>query len=516
MIHQLVTTALPALLLPLGPIFDIDGGAAAIPVSGAGASEIAEIDAQVREYLDDNDLPGATVAVTKGSRLVWAKGYGYADTSNGTVMQPDSRSRIGSTSKILTAIGALGLVEDGALDLDAHVYGSGAAPLWGSEPGAVPGVVFAPDGILDDPGDYFDAMTTGVANVGEYLVLSADTGDWTYDWARYQEDVATTLQRASAIRVANLLSHTAGLRKSGGSAAKDAAVAHFGTTEDDLTEAQLHQAALMGMAGGALLTLDPGSEEKYSNWGFAFVGQIVGEASEEGDYRQYIDNHLLAPLGLFDVVPNNTAISGLDALPHDADNLPVPLDPDSVSRLLLATGGWSASARDLARVMCSIDGTSNNLRSLEPGTVETMESDAAPGAAGLNPLGWDSFSVTDNELTKNGDIDGGSSRITKFLPGAFGNDTDGEINVAVLINKGNSVPSQQLLRDIAATVADADVPSEYDLFDPAYACRVESSLAVSTPVTDPVRQPAPTVEPTIVDLRCNCTGAADRRARIDD
>ncbi len=488
MIQHLVAAAASALVLtgpPLLPGGDLDGGAAAVPISGEGARELSQVDAVMREYLAEHDLPGATVAITKGSRLVWTKGYGYADMSTAAPMQPDSRSKIGSTSKVLTAIGALQLVEDGALDLEQHVYGSGAAPLWGADPGTTPGVVSVSDGVLEDAGAYFEAMVAGVDMMGETFPPADHLDEWpSLPWAllnqaAYEQDITTVLERASSVRVRHLLSHTAGLRKGGGSDAKDAAEDHFGTDADGLTEAQLHQAALMGMSGGAPFILDPGTEWEYSNWGFAFAGQIVGAASDEGDYRQYIEHHLLAPLGLHDVVPNNASISDLDALPHDADNVPYALDPDSVSRLLLATGGWSASARDLARVLCSIDGTSNHLRGLQPETVELMMSDAEPNAAGLNPFGWDSYSESSGQLTKNGSIDGGSSRISKFLPGAFAPDTDAEINVAVAVNKGDSVPSKDLLQDLAEIAAAADVAADYDLFDPAYACYVDESLGLA-------------------------------------
>ena len=496
---QHLAVAVTALVLTGPPILTgggLDGGAAAVPVSGEGAPALSRVDAMVRQYLDEHDVPGATVAITKGSRLIWAKGYGYADASSGTLMQPETRSRIGSTSKVLTTIGAMQLAESGALDLDQHVYGSAAAPLWGADPGTTPGVVVTPDGVLEDPGAYFDAMVAGVDLLGETFPPSEHLDEWpSLPWAllnqaAYEQEVDTVLERASTVRVRNLLSHTAGLRKGGGDEAKEAAQEHFGTTADELTESQLHQGALMGMSGGPLFVLDPGTEWKYSNWGFAFAGQIIGAASEEGDYRQYIENHLLAPLGLEDVVPNNVSISELDALPHDADNVPYALDPDTVSRLLLATGGWSASARDLARVMCSIDGTSNHLRALQPETVDLMASDTEPNAAGLNPFGWDKYTPSSGELTKNGEIPGGSSRISKFLPGAFASDPDAEINVAVAINKGDSVPSAGLLRKLAEIAAQADVGADYDLFDPAYACYVEESLGLAVrPLSPPQSSP---------------------------
>ena len=87
----------------------------------------------------------------------------------------------------------------------------------------------------------------------------------------------------------------------------------------------------------------------------------------------------------------------------------------------------------------------------------------------------------------------------KFLPGAF--DSSSEINVAVAVNKADSVPSSSLLRDIAELAADAEIPLSYDLFDPAYPCRVDQDLGVRTtgpergdptplPRQDPNRRPS--------------------------
>ena len=258
----------------------------------------------------------------------------------------------------------------------------------------------------------------------------------------------------------HVLSHTAGYLNSG-SGAKDGAAEHFGVSVDDVTAAQHHQAVLLGTDGAPFLS-DPGTIEKYSNHGFSVAGLLIEEASDEGSYREYVEQHLLEPLGLTDVVPNNAELGALDTVPHSSDGDPLDVDPTVISRLGLSTGGWTASARDLARIMCSTDQTADNLRSLEPATVVEMAADAVASAPGVNPLGWDSSNGT--EMTKNGSISGGTSRISKFLPGAF-DGTDDEINVAVAVNQSGATPPASLLRNIAQVAADASVPATYDLFD---------------------------------------------------
>lgn len=117
-------------------------------------------------------------------------------------------------------------------------------------------------------------------------------------------------------------------------------------------------------------------------------------------------------MGLTDVVPKNTDISDLDAWPHGST-----LDPEDVNLLGTAAGGWSASAKDMVRILCGLDRTSNHLRLLKPQTLTTMETVPFPAASQSQPLGWDW--VTSGRLYKNGIVGGGRSVAMKYLPGEF-------------------------------------------------------------------------------------------------
>jgi CubicO group peptidase (beta-lactamase class C family) len=59
----------------------------------------------------------------KDGRLVFARGYGWANVENNKPFQPDSLCQIQSLSKTITAAAALKLVEAGKLSLDSHVFG---------------------------------------------------------------------------------------------------------------------------------------------------------------------------------------------------------------------------------------------------------------------------------------------------------------------------------------------------------------------------------------------------------
>jgi CubicO group peptidase (beta-lactamase class C family) len=79
------------------------------------------IDHVVREQLDRRRIAGAVVTVVNNGAVVLTKGYGVADVAQRRAMTPDSLVRIGSVTKLLTALAVMQLVETGALDLDRDI-----------------------------------------------------------------------------------------------------------------------------------------------------------------------------------------------------------------------------------------------------------------------------------------------------------------------------------------------------------------------------------------------------------
>lgn len=66
--------------------------------SGASTPQTQEIDRIVEDYLKKASAPGMAIAITQNSKLVFAKGYGYADLRTGEKVTPESRFRIASIS----------------------------------------------------------------------------------------------------------------------------------------------------------------------------------------------------------------------------------------------------------------------------------------------------------------------------------------------------------------------------------------------------------------------------------
>ncbi|OJJ23971.1 serine hydrolase [marine bacterium AO1-C] len=66
-------------------------------------------------------VPGVSIAVVRGGKIRWAKGYGIANTKTGKKVNANTLFQAGSISKPLAALAALKLVQEGKLSLDENV-----------------------------------------------------------------------------------------------------------------------------------------------------------------------------------------------------------------------------------------------------------------------------------------------------------------------------------------------------------------------------------------------------------
>src|SRR5262245_54571232 len=80
-----------------------------------------ELDLLVTKLLKEQKVPGVSIAIVQGEKILLAKGYGFADMSKGVPVKPETRFQIGSVSKTLTAWGVMKLVERGLINLDAPI-----------------------------------------------------------------------------------------------------------------------------------------------------------------------------------------------------------------------------------------------------------------------------------------------------------------------------------------------------------------------------------------------------------
>src|SRR4030095_14904681 len=82
----------------------------------------AFLDGIVPVQLERDDIAGATISVVKDGKLLFAKGYGYADVEKKKpVSAEETLFRPGSVSKLFTWTAVMQLVEQGKLELDRNV-----------------------------------------------------------------------------------------------------------------------------------------------------------------------------------------------------------------------------------------------------------------------------------------------------------------------------------------------------------------------------------------------------------
>src|SRR6056297_1324160 len=83
----------------------------------------SKIDKQVEDFLRQWNIKGASVAISKGEELVYAKGFGYANEEKKEEVKPGHLFRIASVSKLITAAAVMKLYEEGDIDPDEKVFG---------------------------------------------------------------------------------------------------------------------------------------------------------------------------------------------------------------------------------------------------------------------------------------------------------------------------------------------------------------------------------------------------------
>ena len=86
------------------------------------ASSQEKIDANVGEFIKSSKVPGMAVSISIKGQLAFSKGYGWADVEQQVPVNPsESKFRIASISKTLTADALMQLVESEKLNLDKPV-----------------------------------------------------------------------------------------------------------------------------------------------------------------------------------------------------------------------------------------------------------------------------------------------------------------------------------------------------------------------------------------------------------
>jgi D-alanyl-D-alanine carboxypeptidase len=111
-----------------------DGGSTTPPT--VVQNDIATVNANVTAFMNTYNIPGASLAISKNGKLVYIKGFGKTNTTTGEAVTPAHRFRLASVSKTYTGVAIMKLMQNGLINIDAKVFGTGG--VLGTEYGTAP------------------------------------------------------------------------------------------------------------------------------------------------------------------------------------------------------------------------------------------------------------------------------------------------------------------------------------------------------------------------------------------
>lgn len=294
-----------ALVLPSGPI----------PSSGASHDGTLPLDEMVTAFLEEHNVAGATVAVAKHGKLLYSRGFGYADVTVLQKMQPDATMRIASVSKPITGVAIMMLIDQGKLTLDTTVM-----PV--------------------------------LRNAG----FPKPTGD----------------ERWDEITVRHLLNHAGGWDRG---VSEDPMFQVIEASRALKLKKPARQSDIIRWKLGHPLDFDPGQKYVYSNFGYCILGRIIAAVSGQR-YEEWVTENILKPRGMVDTRLGKTPIadrgesevryhmqkltkhtSYWDSVRNGVKATPLveaPYGRWSVE-VMDAHGGWVSSAPDLLRFIGGLD-----------------------------------------------------------------------------------------------------------------------------------------------------------------
>ncbi len=271
----------------------------------------ASFDQEMEQFMQARKVPGGALAVVKNRKLVYARGYGWADREKKIPAQPDSLFRIASISKPFTAVAILKLVEEGRLKLEDRAFAIVKLPP----------IVFT--GKPLDP-------------------------------------------RLQAITIEQLLHHTGGWDRDQGF---DPMFQSKRISKAAGIPGPADPKSIIRFMLGKPLEFDPGTKYVYSNFGFCVLGRVI-ETITGMPYEQYVKEQVLAPLGIKHMRIGGTLSTkraegevcyytpkndlGESVFPEHPGMVPWP-DGAFNLEAMDAHGGWIASAVDLVRFAAGLD-----------------------------------------------------------------------------------------------------------------------------------------------------------------
>jgi CubicO group peptidase (beta-lactamase class C family) len=311
-----------------------------MPITGAAVPGLEPFDQSVRALMQQYGLPGGAVAVVRDGKLIYARGFGYADVEKKTLVAPDALFRIASVSKAITSAAIMKLVEEGKLTLDDRV-----APFIAH--------------LAPAPG-------------------------------------ATVDPRWEQITIRHLLDHTGGWDRDKPNGGFDPMFRPAIAAAAVGAPAPASGETVIRYMKGMPLDFNPGEKFAYSNFGYDILGRVIERLSGM-PYEEYVRARVLMPVGatrtrqgrsrLVDALPGEVKyyVSGSTAVnwPLVSSVFPgegtMPLNYGGYYlEAMDSHGAWVSSTVDLLRFVNGVDGRASPPDILSPQLVAQMTGSGVP------------------------------------------------------------------------------------------------------------------------------------------
>jgi len=307
------------------------------PITGKAGRKLEELDELVKSIMDRHGIPGGALAIAKDGKLVYAKGFGWADLAAAIKVDPQTIFSLASLSKPITALAILLLIEQGKLSLDDLPFDIVKIP--------------APPGARVDP-------------------------------------------RLRQITVRQMLNHTGGWDRNvkGDPINWSPQISRALGVPQPVTEEQF-----ISFMRAIPLDFAPGTKMQYSNVGYIVLGQVVEKVSGQS-YEQFIAENIFKPAGIRHAFLNRGQIQYRSGEAKSYMPGTGALMPPMNLPMLKAAGGWRVSAVDMVRFLTALDG-SRGKPLLKEETFQQMLAlpppPLKPKANGsYNGLGWPAVMVS--------------------------------------------------------------------------------------------------------------------------
>jgi CubicO group peptidase (beta-lactamase class C family) len=365
--------------LPIGLVLAMTPLAASAAPPAAQAPDTAtRIDTYLRGRLPQLRTPGISLVVVEGDQVILSRGYGVANRERGVPMSQDTPVLIGSTNKGMVSVAVMQLVEQGLVDLDAPV-------------------------------------------------------------ARYLPDFRMDDERAAAITVRQVLSHTSGIPASN---------ADGGLRDEAALLRELADLA------NVKLRFAPGTGYEYANAGYAIALLIVQTVSGM-PYDEYLRAQVFEPLRMARTTFDRSEAEkwGMTAnyAKRRGEVSPGPVAPFPV-------GGVMTTAGDVGHYFVALlnGGAYESSQVISPASIDQMWTPEPASGSESYGFGWNELHISGMRLLSHaGDIGAGGeygSSGSQFLIAP-----ERGVAIAVLTNM-SSLEKAEIAQDTLAIVLGADPP----------------------------------------------------------